>query len=64
MRNLLEDSLDAEPILKYSFFIIKWILILSFWFAWSILTIIFSGFLLGSSTTHSPRNYHPNWENM
>jgi len=60
----IKESLDAEPILKYFFLLIKWVLILSFWLAWGILTIIFANFLLGSNSTHCPGNYHPNWKNM
>jgi len=64
MRDLFSDSLDAEPILKYFFLLVKWLILLSFFLIGGVLTMLFASFLSGNSSTHSPGNYHPNWNRL
>ena len=62
----IKESLDAEPILKYSFLLIKWIFIVAYSVAaWVVLFVFYS--LAGSgddsSSSHANTNSEPCWGN-
>ena len=68
MTTVLKGSLDAEPILKYSFLLIKWIFIVAYMVGgWIVLFIFYSlagsSDGSGSSHTNTNSNNEPCWGN-
>jgi hypothetical protein len=53
MREILKDAIDSEPIFKYSFFVIKWSVIIGFFAVWFTISFVWN-FLMAILDSPSP----------